>query len=237
NEIGLTVAAATLTIVAVFLPVGLMGGVVGRFFRPFGLTISAAVVTSLLVARTLSPLLAARWLRPRPGHPEGRRWTQLVDRYRRLLGWALDHRAAVVAMALTSFATGGAIIPFIPRGFVPRVDRGEFLVRLTTPAGAGLANTTTLAARTDSLIRRDRDVAGVFTLARGPGGSPAAAALRARGQPHRSAADVKARIRKALAALPGVATGVEDIPFIELLAQKPLQAALPGADLAGLDRG
>ncbi len=236
NEIGLTVAAATLTIVAVFLPVGLMGGVVGRFFRPFGLTISAAVLTSLLVARTLSPLLAARWLRPRPGHPEGRRWTQLVDRYRRLLGWALDHRAAVVAMALASFAIGGAIIPFIPRGFVPRVDRGEFLVRLTPPAGAGLVNTATLAARTDSLIRRDRDVASVFTVAGDPGGSPDGATLRVRVRPHGATADVKARIRAALAALPAVATGVEDIPFIELLAQKPLQAALTGADLAALER-
>ncbi len=73
DEIGLTVTAATLTIVAVFLPVGLMGGVTGIFFRPFGLTISAAVVTSLLVARTLSPLLSSWWLRPARSREPARR--------------------------------------------------------------------------------------------------------------------------------------------------------------------
>ncbi len=84
DEIGLTVTAATLTIVAVFLPVGLMGGVTGIFFRPFGLTISAAVVTSLLVARTLSPLLSSWWLRPAAGEAcNARRGT--VDPIRRAL--------------------------------------------------------------------------------------------------------------------------------------------------------
>ncbi len=64
NEIGLTVTAATFTAVAVFLPIGLMGGAIGQFFKPFGITVSAAMLTSLLVARTLSPVLALYWLKP-----------------------------------------------------------------------------------------------------------------------------------------------------------------------------
>lgn len=237
DEIGLTVAAATLTIVAVFLPVALMGGVVGRFFRPFGLTVSAAVLTSLLVARTLSPLLAARWLRPRDRAADRRWWPALVARYRRLLGWALDHRGPVLLIAAGSFALGCAIIPLIPKGFVPRVDRGEFLIRVTAAPGAGLARTGELAAQLDSLVRRDPDVASVFTMVGEPDGSPDQAALRIRVRPHRRTSDVKARVRASLPGLPGVATSVEDIPFIELLAAKPLQVALTGDDLATLERG
>jgi len=147
DEIGLTVTAATLTIVAVFLPVGLMGGVTGIFFRPFGLTISAAVVTSLLVARTLSPLLSAWWLRPaRSGDaaPVTGRWSRFADRYRELLGWSLEHRALVVLLALLSLVAGVAIIPLIPKGFIPRFDRSDFLVVVNAPRGTSLDSTSAI---------------------------------------------------------------------------------------------
>lgn len=150
NEIGLTVTAATLTIVAVFLPVALMEGVVGQFFRPFGITVSASVVISLLVARTLSPLLAAYWLKPKrvredtlqSGEPlpedgehglTGDRPSGFVNGYRTLLDWSLRHRKAVVGIAILSFAAGMALIPFISTGFIPKLDRGEFNITYTAP--------------------------------------------------------------------------------------------------------
>ena len=136
NEIGLTVTAATLTIVAVFLPVGLMGGVVGQFFKPFGITVSAAVIVSLLVARTLSPLLAVRWLRPH-GSPtethESGRWKAFADFYQKLLAWALNHRRWILGLAALSLALGIGLIPLIPKGFIPTLDRGEFNIRYTAP--------------------------------------------------------------------------------------------------------
>lgn len=134
NEIGLTVTAATMTAVAVFLPVGTMGGVVGQFFKPFGITISAAMLTSLLVARTLSPLLAAYWLKTVPAQRE-KKHTQsgLLRRYRNLLHWSLEHRGIVVGIALLSFAIGLALIPLIPKGFIPKLDRGEFNITYTAP--------------------------------------------------------------------------------------------------------
>ena len=129
REIGLTVAAATLTIVAVFLPVGSMGGVIGQFFKPFGLTISAAVLTSLLVARTLSPVLASRWLKPVPAKQKQLDpWTDFARQYRTLLRWALQHQPLVLALATLSFAAGVALIPLIPQGFIPQLDRGELNV-------------------------------------------------------------------------------------------------------------
>ncbi|MFO8041390.1 MAG: efflux RND transporter permease subunit [Sodalinema sp.] len=135
NEIGLTVSASTLTIVAVFLPVAFMGGTVGQFFKPFGLTVSAAVLISLLVARTLSPVLAVYWLkakprRDRPSSPS----PNLLDRlYLPLLRKALTHPWLTLAIAIGSLIAGIALIPLIPKGFIPQLDRGEFNILYTAP--------------------------------------------------------------------------------------------------------
>ena len=129
REIGFTVSISTLTIVAVFLPIALMGGTLGQFFRPFGLTISVAVLTSLLVARTLSPALAIYFLE------RGQSTQQLLtdnlkfsNLYRRLLSWSLSHRQKVIAIAIIISLAGVALIPLIPQGFIPSLDRGEFNV-------------------------------------------------------------------------------------------------------------
>ncbi|MEO1347704.1 MAG: efflux RND transporter permease subunit [Cyanobacteria bacterium J06635_15] len=149
QEIGLTVSASTLTIVAVFLPVAFMGGTIGQFFQPFGLTVSAAVLTSLLVARTLSPVLAAYWLQPKrqaQADPESATYavpdllasaqntvpaSGLERGYSQLLFWALHHRWIIVGLAIASFAAGITIIPLIPQGFIPQLDRGEFYLNYT----------------------------------------------------------------------------------------------------------
>ncbi|WP_315791959.1 efflux RND transporter permease subunit [Fischerella sp. JS2] len=135
NEIGLTVTAATFTAVAVFLPIGLMGGVIGQFFKPFGITVSAAMLASLLVARTLSPVLASYWLKPKPAGSktrQGRRWSSFAQYYQNLLGWSLNHRAIVISLAVLSFVAGIALIPLVPKGFIPKLDRGAFNVVYTT---------------------------------------------------------------------------------------------------------
>ncbi|BAY07008.1 efflux RND transporter permease subunit [Calothrix sp. NIES-2098] len=136
NEIGLTVTAATFTAVAVFLPIGLMGGVIGQFFKPFGITVSAAMLASLLVARTLSPVLSIYWLKPpssRSRRRESKLWISFAQSYRDLLSWSLDHKRIVMSLALLSLITGIAIIPMIPKGFIPKLDRGEFNITYTAP--------------------------------------------------------------------------------------------------------
>jgi multidrug efflux pump subunit AcrB len=134
NEIGLTVTAATLTAVAVFLPIGLMGGVIGQFFKPFGITVSAAMLMSLLVARTLSPVLSIYWLRPTPRQSNNSSfWLIFTEIYRQLLNWALHHRGIVMGIAVLSLVAGVALIPLIPQGFIPKLDRGEFNIAYTAP--------------------------------------------------------------------------------------------------------
>ena len=135
REIGLTASISTLTIVAVFLPIGFMSGTLGQFFRPFGLTISAAVLTSLLAARTLVPVLAVSWLSATDTRVEAHtvRRRGITNSYRNLLQWSLNNRQQVIGIAIASFIMGVALIPLIPQGFVPQLDRGEFKIVYTTP--------------------------------------------------------------------------------------------------------
>ena len=132
REIGLTVSASTLTIVAVFLPIALMGGTVGQFFKPFGLTVSAAVLISLLIARTLTPVLAVYWLKANPSQRTNYS-TSFTDYYYRVLHWSLHHRQLVAALAAIIFISGVSLIPLIPQGFIPKLNRGEFNIVYTAP--------------------------------------------------------------------------------------------------------
>lgn len=151
SEIGLTVSAATFTIVAVFLPVGLMGGVVGQFFKPFGLTVSAAVLTSLLVARTLSPVLAVYWLKPTSSRRKDNSSWGEAQHYRNLLNWSLRHRGIVLGLAVLSFIVGLGLIPLIPKGFIPKLDRGEFNIVYTSPSPLALIESQSAASANESL--------------------------------------------------------------------------------------
>ncbi|HAC64530.1 MAG TPA: cation transporter, partial [Cyanothece sp. UBA12306] len=133
DEIGLTVTVSTVTIVAVFTPISLIGGNLGHFFRPFGLTVAIAVLISLLVARTLSPVLAVYWMKSK-GQPKEKIKPFFLSRpYRNLLDWSLTHRKIVIIIALISFVLGSSLVTLIPKGFLPKLDRGEFNIIYTLP--------------------------------------------------------------------------------------------------------
>ncbi len=239
KEIGLTLVAASLTIVAVFLPIGLMRGTLGQFFRPFGLTASAAVIFSLLAARTLSPTIAAWWLRKRGG--EGPRKIDVEHflahpHYRRVLSWSLHHRLAVLSLATLAFAAGLALIPFIPKGFIPHLDRGEFLVSFQTPLGTSLSDTEATAANLEDSIRKDPAVQDYYTTIGARTGQQNVGTIYVRLHRARKVKtiDVENAVRTRLPDLDGVVTTVEDVPFVGSSTQKPLQVALVGDDLAQL---
>lgn len=242
KEIGLTLVAASLTIVAVFLPIGLMTGTLGQFFRAFGITASAAVLFSLLAARTLSPTLAAWTLRARGdgaarGHGDVNR-TERYARYRALLGWALGHRRAVVALAALAFVAGIALIPFIPKGFVPHLDRGEFRVNFSTPLGTSLADTETVAAAIERTLRTDRAIAHAYTTigARSNGANVGTIDVHLVSGKRPKTIDVENAVRARIPVLDGVVTTVSDVPFVGSDSTKALQFALLGGDLELLRR-
>jgi HAE1 family hydrophobic/amphiphilic exporter-1 len=162
REIGLAVLATTLSLVAVFLPVAFMQGIVGRFFRSFGLTMSFAIMVSLFVAFSLTPMLSARWLKRDPGHgaaAAGHHEGGALERgYVRVLAWAMRHRAVVmVALGLTFLSIvplGGAV----NKNFLPVEDESRFEVTLRFTPGTSLAQSTLVA---DRLARSIRGLEGV----------------------------------------------------------------------------
>ena len=244
NEIGLTVTAATFTAVAVFLPIGLMGGVIGQFFKPFGITVSAAMLTSLLVARTLSPVLASYWLKSSKTHSSGEDQHRMlgVDRfYRNLLGWSLNHRRFVVGLAVLSFAAGIALIPLIPKGFIPKLDRGEFNIVYNSPLSPDRPNplndSLLVAQRLENVVRTT-GVESVFTVVGSREGEPNKGTLYVKLKRDRQVktAEFEDKLRLALPSLPGVTTSVEDIQFVDTGGQKPLQLALKGNDPQALSK-
>ncbi len=236
KEIGLTLVAATLTIVAVFLPIGLMRGTLGQFFKPFGLTASAAVLFSLLAARTLSPTLAAAWLRQRgevkPGGVDVNR-TDRYPRYRRLLTWSLEHRRQVVLIAVAAFAAGLGLIPFIPKGFIPHLDRGNFRVNFSTPLGTSLEDTVGTAKTLEASIRLDPAVSALYTTIGGrtDQSNTGVIDVHLRADRRVKTIDVEDAVRKRLPILDGVVTTVADVPFVGTDTSKPLQFALLNDDL------
>ena len=245
REIGLTVTAATLTIVAVFLPVAFMQGSVGQFFKPFGVTVSAAVVISLLVARTLSPLLAVSWLRPSATPRSGRVWAAALGWYRGALDWSLDHRSTVLAIAIASFLGGVVLIPLIPRGLIPRLDRGEFklVYHVVAPSPDGgenmLARSNAAAAALEKFVRAFPDVAGLYTQIGSREGDPGCGVLFVRLNPARKrhTSEIEDQLRQKLPAVDGVVTSIEDVPFIEAGDQNPIEVTVVGDDAALVARG
>ncbi len=165
KEIGMAVLATTLSLMAVFLPVAFMSGIVGRFLRSFGLTMAFAIGVSLVVAFTLTPMMAARML-PMPdlsGEPR-RSWLErLVDYgykplergYIRLLGWALSHRWAVVLACVAALASVGVLGPKVGGGFLPANDEAQFEIYVRTPENTTLEATTLF---TERLARRTRQI-------------------------------------------------------------------------------
>ncbi|MEH2060944.1 MAG: efflux RND transporter permease subunit [Nostoc sp.] len=266
NEIGLTVTAATLTAVAVFLPIGLMGGVIGQFFKPFGITVSAAMLASMLVARTLSPVLAIYWLKPKSSlspHGEAKIWVAFTQFYRNLLSWSLNHRKIVIGLAVLSFIAGIALIPVIPKGFIPKLDRGEFNIAYTAPlpsipdlAGRGqegqksdipspqspipnpLNDSLEVAKKLEEVVRKSPAVETVFTTVGSREGEPNKGILYVKLKSDRTitTAELQDQLRSSLPALSGVTTSVEDIQFVDSGGQKPLQIALQGDNLPALSK-
>ncbi|WP_121970567.1 efflux RND transporter permease subunit [Leptolyngbya sp. BC1307] len=270
REIGLTVSASTLTIAAVFLPVAFMGGTIGQFFKPFGLTVSAAVLISLLVARTLSPVLAAYWLKPGrlppteadQGGGQAAPVSWLERSYSRLLAWSLAHRWNVVGIAIASFIAGIAIIPLIPQGFIPQLDRGEFYLNYTVPlaqsqprpAGGPLqdpqANPSSIDPRAQLLqqtlaaaepledtVFQLSEVDSVLTTAGGQGRpNQGSLYIKLKGDRTRDTAAVQTQLRQDLPEQSDLITSIEDVQFVDTGGEKPLQVALLGDDLATLDQ-
>ena len=161
TEIALAVVATTLSLVVVFLPTALMAGVPGLIFKQFGWTAVIAVLTSLLVARLLTPMLAAYFLKSHPMRHDGD--GPLMRRYLGAIAWCLAHRRKTILGAIAFFFCSLAMVPFIPTGLIPAADSGFTNVNIELAPGASLATSSAMAERARLAIMYAPGVASVFT--------------------------------------------------------------------------
>jgi hydrophobe/amphiphile efflux-1 (HAE1) family protein len=236
DEIGLAVIAITMTIVAVFAPVSFMGGIAGQYFKQFGLTVAVAVVFSLLVARLITPLLAAYFLKAHPIHekPEG----FIMRNYTRFVDWSVRHRWLTIAAGGLIFFGSIQATKLLPAGFLPAEDVARLVMAVELPPGSRVEDTMRV---TDDIARRLREkpeVKSVFVDG-GRVGLGAAEVRKAslvinlvhKSKRERTQSQVRADIGVVLAAVPDVRTW-----FLDENGQRQVNIGVAGADPAAIER-
>jgi multidrug efflux pump subunit AcrB len=164
DEIGLPVVATTFSIVAVFLPVAMMGGIIGQYFISFGLTIVITVLISLAVARLITPMFAAYFLKAKGHAKHGEGW--LMDRYLGLLKWTLVHRWKTLGMGVLAFIATIFAFATLPFTFQPNTDEDTVQVAIEMPPGVTLDQTRAVADRAAAVVRAEPDVESAFASVR-----------------------------------------------------------------------
>ena len=252
SEIGLAVFATSLSIIAVFVPVAYMKGIVGRFFYQFGISVAFAVLVSLFVSFTLDPMLSSRWHDPSI-HLQGKRkgiarWLErfnerfeiLADRYRGAIGWALDHRKTVMLSALAAFIGGIVIFGTLESSFMSKEDKGEFQVSFKTAPDASMSETED---RLQAVLASLKDIPEIdhtyATIGAGDSGTVRDGLLylklTERAERQRNQFTLQREVRQRLQKIAGITFSIEEVGQIGG-AQKPLNVNLKGDDLTTLKK-
>ncbi len=259
REIGLAVLATTFSIVAVFLPIGFMGGIIGKFFHEFGITIVSAVLISMFVSFTLDPMLSSIWHDPAIAeHGKTRARTTLYDKtigrvtgwfddateslsrgYQRILGWALGHKLTTLAVALAIFVGSIFMVPLLGTEFVPKADFSETSLNFYTPVGSSLEATEAKAKQVETIIREFPEVSYTLsTLNTGNalGKMYASVYIRLvdRKNRSRSVDEISGMLRQRLQRVPGIT--VTHVGLLDSVGgNKQVEFSLQGPDLRQLE--
>ncbi|MDX1787449.1 MAG: efflux RND transporter permease subunit [Psychrobacter sp.] len=161
DEIGLAVVATTFTLIAVFLPTAFMGGIVGQFFRQFGWTAALSIFASLMVARLITPMMAAYILRPEKKHVE--KQSALMDWYLKVVSWTLHHRWITMGATLILFVASLALVKLLPTSFIPDNDIDQTRVEIELTPDVALEDTERVAAMASERILAMPEVTNIFT--------------------------------------------------------------------------
>ncbi len=250
DEIGLAVAATTLSIVVVFVPVAFMGDLAGQWFKPFALTIACSVMVSLFVSFSLDPMLSAYWPDPHLTLEQRSflgRWLvhfnswfdRQAERYKRVIGWALDHRFSMTALALASFIGALALPAFgiVGGAFLPDADQSEFLINIETPPGSNIEYTKVKAEEAARLAREVPEVTYTYTTIGGRTEAVDEGIVYVRLTPKRERQRhqkaIEAGLRAKLVQLGGVTAAIGSGNFEN---KKQIQLQLQGPDSRELNR-
>ncbi len=249
SEIGLAVLATTMSILAVFVPVAFMQGIIGRIFYQFGLTVAFAVLVSLFVSFTLDPMLSSRWFDPdveRAGarHAVARLldrfngwFDRTGDRYRDLIGWALDHRALVLGTAAVAFAAGLLLFAVLETEFMPPFDRGELSVRFRTAPDASMEETRGRLGEVLSVLGRYPEIDHTYASIAARESDTVRDALvyvklKDRSERRRGARELMRALRADLGRVPGILLSIEE--DLDNPDPKPLKVLIQGEEISKL---
>lgn len=260
QEIGLAVLATTFSIVAVFLPIGFMGGIIGKFFHEFGVTIVAAVLISMFVSFTLDPMLSSIWHDPEVeahGKPKDKltlydktigRVTGWFDRatdamaesYQSILRWSLAHKLTTVLGSIAIFVTSIVMVPLLGTEFVPKADYSETSITFYTPVGSSLELTEAKARQVEAIVREFPEVRYTLSTintgnAQGKIYANVYVRLVDRKDRQRSVEDMAGVLRTRLQQVPGIT--VTHAGLLDAVGgNKQIEFSLQGPDLKELER-
>jgi hydrophobic/amphiphilic exporter-1 (mainly G- bacteria), HAE1 family len=238
EEIGLAVMATTFAIVAVFVPIAFMSGIIGRFFFQFGITVAVAVLVSLFVSFTLDPMLSSVWHDPAAGRfarlpwlgrvmHEVERFIQWMHRvYGVVLEWALVHRVKVLLIALGAFVASFFVVPLVGTEFIPQADQGFISLRLNTPVGSSLEYTNAKVQQVEAMLKAVPEIdLAMTTVGTDDGRNYARVNLKLvdRAARHRSQKAIEDAIREMLVPVAGVelALGYDRPIWVNMLGPDP----------------
>ncbi|QBJ78315.1 multidrug efflux RND transporter permease subunit [Aquitalea sp. USM4] len=248
REVGFTVLSMSISLIAVFIPILMMGGIIGRLFREFAVTLSVAILVSLLVSLTTTPMLCARWLKSHGEHKPGRLfvWSErmfdaMLAGYRRSLGWALRHGPLMMLMLAATIALNVYLYVIVPKGFFPQQDTGRLTGMIKADQSISFQAMQQKLQRFIDAVGQDPAVDKVIGFTGGGQRNTANmfVSLKPLGERTESADQVIARLRKRLAREPGAQLflqSVQDIRVGGRAANAQYQYTLQGDDLEELRR-
>lgn len=249
KEVALSVMATTLTIIAVFMPIAFVEGIVGQFFRQFGITISAAVLISLFVAFTLDPMLSSRFSKSTHDKGNGFRWlkmpfewvhSQMEQTYRAMLHWAVRRKFIVGALAIGSLFFMGYIAQLTGQEFMNAEDRGQFMLEAELPAGTSLSETARLTQSVEQELLRNPDFKVVFaTIGDEDQVNKVKWRIVTTTKTERTATlnELKQAARKAAEQLANTRIAVTDPPFVEgASTEAPIMINVRGEEYPDIER-
>lgn len=248
SEIAFAAMAATFSIAAVFIPVAFMGGIIGRFFFQFGVTVAASVMASLVVALILIPMLCSRFLKVEVRHGKvyhffNRSYERLENRYKKALGFCLGHRWLIVLIATLVFVGSLGILSNLKTEFVPKSDESRFMVHLEAPTGSSLHYTDEKMEKLETQILALTEVRSVFSSI-GVGSRKEVnkgilmVALKDRNERERSQHEIMNDLREKFRTIAGVKAYVEDFEPVAVGGRRgaPLQLDIKGAEMRELEK-
>ena len=260
QEIGLAVLATTLSIVAVFLPIGFMEGIIGKFFHEFGITIVAAVLISMFVSFTLDPMLSSVWHDPsihshhkpagtlngydrsigRVTHWFDVQTDRMADRYQLMLAWALAHKRSTLLLAVGIFLASILMVPLLGTEFVPKGDYSETTLSFQTPVGTSLESTALKAKQVEAIVREFPEVQYTLTgmntpNAQGKNNASIYIRLVDRKLRQRSVEDISILLRQRLNQIAGIT--VTHVGILDSVGgTKQIEFSIQGPDQRELER-